>query len=57
MIGAWMFVQSSATSVLCLGLSRLLDGNERERKPRLVNEVTVSDLFQSSEILNVDAAK
>lgn len=54
LIALWMFVQMSTTSALCLGLSRMLDRQERTRMPRLVNELTVSDLFSSSGLLNVE---
>ncbi|MCT8266495.1 glucosyl transferase [Afifella sp. JA880] len=57
MLGAWMFVQLGATSLMCLGLSRLLDRQERSRAPRLLNEVTVSDLFGNASVLNVEMAE
>jgi hypothetical protein len=56
LLASWMFVQLSATSALCLGLSRLLDGQERSRPPRLIDETTVSDLFSNAALLNVESA-
>ncbi|SCZ26372.1 hypothetical protein SAMN03080610_00938 [Afifella marina DSM 2698] len=57
MLGAWMFVQLAATAILCLGLSRLLDRQERSRAPRLLNEMTVSDLFGNASVLNVEVSE
>jgi hypothetical protein len=56
LLSVWMLVQMSATSVLCLGLSRALDRQERGRMVRLVEETTVSDLFGSVRVLNVESA-
>ncbi|HEV7339304.1 MAG TPA: glucosyl transferase [Bosea sp. (in: a-proteobacteria)] len=56
MLALWMFAQLAATAVLCLGLSRLLDRQERSRMPRLVDELTVSDLFSTSGLLNIESA-
>lgn len=56
LLASWMFVQLLASSALCLGLSRALDGQERARTPRLVDETTVSDLFSSATLLNVERA-
>ena len=56
LIALWMFIQLAATSVLCLGMSRALDRQDRARRPRLVDETTVSDLFSSSGLLNVESA-
>lgn len=56
MLALWMFAQLAATAVLCLGMSRLLDRQERSRMPRLVDELTVSDLFSSTGLLNIESA-
>ncbi|MCM2505985.1 glucosyl transferase [Aureimonas altamirensis] len=53
-LAGWMFVQSAASAILCLGLSRLLDRQERSRPPRLIKDVTVSDLFSDTSFLNVE---
>lgn len=55
MLSLWMFVQLGATSVLCLGLARVLDRHEQARMPRLVDEMTLSDLFNTTGLLNVEA--
>lgn len=56
MLAIWMFAQLAATSALCLGLSRILDRQERARLPRLADELTISDLFSRTNLLNVESA-
>ncbi|SDG88203.1 hypothetical protein SAMN04487974_11126 [Pelagibacterium luteolum] len=54
LLAFWMSAQLAATSVVCLGISRALDTQERARMPRLIEETTVSDLFSLSGVLNVE---
>lgn len=56
LLALWMFVQSIGTAALCLGLSRLLDRQERVRLSRLVDDTSAGDLFADPSLLNVESA-
>lgn len=54
LLGFWMFTQLGATSILCLGLSRLLDRNTDRADGTIVEEIASGDLFANASFLNVE---
>jgi hypothetical protein len=56
LISMWMFVQLGASSVICLALSRIIDRDIRTRLPRLIDDTTISELFNDVDLLNVETA-
>lgn len=54
LLGVWMMVQLGAMSLICLGLSRLIEPAVGRRTGQLVQELSSSDLFRNARLLNVD---
>ncbi|MCZ7489098.1 hypothetical protein [Rhizobium rhizogenes] len=53
LIAVLMFLQSSSSAAVCLGLSTLLDLYRPPQKHQLINEITASELFSNVNLLNV----
>jgi hypothetical protein len=49
-----LFVQTTALSIICLGVARLCRDEDACRTGRILNEVSSSDLFRSFSAINVE---
>ena len=54
LMAVWMFVQMSATAVICLGVSRLIERQDRAKSTKVAEEITTGDLFNRADMLNVE---